>query len=471
MGYRYLNKWVGKNLKHYRLTELIDEGGTSMVFKAYDFDTGKTVAIKVLNEGTSRGRFRREVRAVVRLDHPHILPVFDYDLKDSPAYLVMPFIEGGTLRDLLKARRLSLREVVEMFGQIARALDYAHEEGILHRDIKPGNILIAEDGAPKLADFGIAKEYKIDETVTHWVSRTSTGLISGTPPYMAPEHAQGKGSKHSDIYSLGIVLYEMMVGDVPYRAENPWDLINMHVYAPIPKLRDKRADLPEAMEAVVQKALAKNPEHRFVTASEMAQALEDAFNHQIRPNTLPEHDTTTEFHFLKRDDAQTTHWSLDHIAPLIPDTDLEVDDIRWEGVAHAVWLLFDSWSFDDDLIEEMYGSRLRPLLTRIITQGIFPPARRAQMGGYLSRLYDNRKGVGVLTGTDTGPLLPDIDWVKVEDDDWLMSGQRRHHPFPSFHIARYPVTYQQFRGFLTAKDGYRKQNWWQGLGDVPLSED
>ncbi|MEP7293149.1 MAG: serine/threonine-protein kinase, partial [Chloroflexota bacterium] len=210
-------------------------------------------------------RFRLEARTIARLQHPHILPLYDYGDENDILYLVMAYADGGSLSDRIRRGALPISEIQRLFEQIAGALDYAHRQNVIHRDIKPDNILIDREGHALLADFGIVK---IMEDVGP-ATLTATGGLVGTPAYMSPEQAQGLPvDRRTDIYSLGIVLYEMLAGKQPFSAETPMQLVLKHMTAPVPLLGEFNASLPPALDAVMQHALQKDPAQRYASARE-----------------------------------------------------------------------------------------------------------------------------------------------------------------------------------------------------------
>ncbi len=267
---------TGRQFGPYQIVAPLGEGGMAAVYKAYQPGMERYVALKVLprsyaDDPQFLARFQREARLLAQLQHPHILPVFDFGQADSYTYIVMPFIQSGTLTDQLKGSPVSLARIRQVITQVGEALAYAHGRGLIHRDIKPSNILIDESGNCLLTDFGLAR------MVEDAVNLTSTGTIMGTPAYMSPE--QGSGQKidaRSDIYSLGVVLFEMATGRVPYRAETPIAVVFKHVQDPLPPARSINPDLPEAVELVILKALAKNPEDRYQTAGDLVRAIQAA---------------------------------------------------------------------------------------------------------------------------------------------------------------------------------------------------
>lgn len=259
----------------YEIKEPIGRGGIATVYKAYHPATQRDVAIKILSQDIAddtsfKLRFEREARIVAGLQHIHILPVFDYGQQDETAYLVMPLITGGTLSRKLLSGKLESKEAARLFRQLASALDFAHQHGILHRDIKPGNILLDPSGNALLADFGLTRMIGDDKNIT----RSS---IVGTPAYMSPEQGQGLDlDARSDLYSLGVVLFEMLTGDVPFEAETPVALIFKHVADPLPDVRLTHPEFPPALVAMLEKALAKLPSNRYPSAITMADALDAA---------------------------------------------------------------------------------------------------------------------------------------------------------------------------------------------------
>ncbi|MEW5959951.1 MAG: AAA-like domain-containing protein [Chloroflexota bacterium] len=262
---------IGQTLGQYQIIKPIGAGGMASVYKAYQPGLDRHVAVKVLPAQHAlapgfKERFIREARAVARLSHPNILPIYDVGLAGDLSYFVMKFVSGPTLRALL-GKPMDLPTVSRYIDQLAGALDHAHTQGIIHRDIKPTNILIEDDWL-YLADFGLAKIVMGSQELT------GTGAIVGTPTYLAPEQGEGKPVDHrADIYSLGVVLYEMVTGQVPFDADSPMGIIFKHIYEPLPSPRLFRPDLPAEVEQVILKAMAKDAADRYDKALEMAQEL------------------------------------------------------------------------------------------------------------------------------------------------------------------------------------------------------
>ncbi len=268
---------TGKSLGRYHIVEPLGEGGMASVYKAYDTNLERDVAVKVIRreafspEVVDRmlERFGREAKALSKLTHSNIVPIIDYGNEEGSPYLVMPLIKGGTLKDHLLKKTFGVGEAARLLAPIARALDYAHSHGILHRDVKPGNILITDSGDPLLSDFGVAKILEEGDSST----LTGTGVGLGTPEFMAPEQWVGKASAASDQYSLGVVFFEMVTGHKPYTADTPAAVLLKQANEPLPRPRDFVSDLPDEVEKVLFKCLAKKPEDRYASMAEFASAL------------------------------------------------------------------------------------------------------------------------------------------------------------------------------------------------------
>ncbi len=287
---------IGENLGPYRIMEKLGQGGMATVYKAYQASLDRYVAIKVLHpdlteDPTFTARFQREARLVAKLDHPNIVPVYDFAEHNGYPYIVMKFIEGETLKARLSRTLLSAEEIKRIVEAVGSALAYAHQEGVLHRDIKPSNVLMGKDGRIYLADFGLAR------IAQSGASTLSTDAVLGTPQYISPEQAVGKSDldERTDIYSFGVMLYELAVGQVPFNADTPFSVIYDHIYTPLPLPRSLNPSLPESVERVLLKALAKERADRYATVSEMVAAFQSAWEPSEAPVQAGDEKLTPEF--------------------------------------------------------------------------------------------------------------------------------------------------------------------------------
>ena len=279
----------GKTLGQYQVIKPIGQGGMAKIYLAYQPSIRREVAIKVMSSPLQQSvnsikRFAQEVEVIAHLQHPQIIPVYDFGELDDQIYIVMAYIRGGTLADRIDQAPNGLpnQKIIRLLDLIAEGLDYAHAKGIVHRDLKPNNILIDESGHPYIADFGLAKltEGKIELTNT---------MMTGTAAYMAPEIAQsGKSTKRADVYAIGIILFEMLTGKLPFQGETPYKMLSAHIHQPVPNIHKFRPDLPEAVQTVMDKVLAKDPVNRFATTGELTNAFKDALNSPSQTTALTE---------------------------------------------------------------------------------------------------------------------------------------------------------------------------------------
>lgn len=267
----------GENVGPYRIITQLGQGGMATVFKAYHPALDRYVAIKVLHPAFMEdpgflARFQREAKVVASLDHPNIVPIYDFAEHRGSPYLVMKFIEGETLKARMMSGPLSKTEGLRIIERVGAGLGYAHNKGILHRDIKPSNILLAPDGGVYLADFGLARIAEAGE------STLSSDTMLGTPQYISPEQARGEKNLDAgtDIYSFGVVLYELVVGRVPFSADTPFSIIHDHIYKPLPRPRAINPTVPETVERVLFKALAKNRKDRYAKVEDLVAAFREA---------------------------------------------------------------------------------------------------------------------------------------------------------------------------------------------------
>ena len=272
---------TGQVLGHYRIKRPVGYGGMATVFLAEDINLRRDIAVKVFEPTGSDSadffrRFEREAQVLAQLDHPNILPVYDFGQQNGVAYLITPYISGGSLRELLHARgTLSIPETVRLMTQILHALQYAHDRGLVHRDIKPGNMLLKQDGTILLSDFGLVKIVSSGSLTGMESLATLTGhMIAGTPDYMAPEQIAAQTMPASDIYSVGVVIYEMLTGAHLFTAsDSSMGVLMKHLYEQPRPLREVNPNVSPQFEAVVMRALEKDPANRYQSPTEFLQAL------------------------------------------------------------------------------------------------------------------------------------------------------------------------------------------------------
>jgi eukaryotic-like serine/threonine-protein kinase len=258
----------------YELVELIGRGGMSSVWRSHDRLLDRTVAIKVLHEQYTTDeeyveRFRREARSVAQLSHPNIVTVIDRGEEGGRQYIVFEYVEGENLKQVIeRSGPLPVRDALLLALQMARALGFAHDRGLIHRDVKPQNVLLNENGQAKMTDFGIARSVDVDGV-------TITGTVLGTSEYIAPEQARGQRvDALTDVYSLGVVLYELLTGGVPFQGENFVAIALRHVNEPAPSVLQRRPDVPPRLGVAIERAMAKRPEDRFASMGELVAELE-----------------------------------------------------------------------------------------------------------------------------------------------------------------------------------------------------
>ncbi|GAB4523140.1 MAG: hypothetical protein Fur0018_05730 [Anaerolineales bacterium] len=270
--------WIGKKLKdRYEIESLLGQGGMSAVYKAYDPNLKRDVAVKLIHAHLSDDpefvrRFEDEAAAVARLSHPNIVDVYDFDHDEQAYFMVLEYLRGETLQQRLRRlneqdQHMPLEDVVKICAQICEAVDYAHQNGVIHRDLKPANVMISPEGKAVLMDFGIVK-------IVGDQHHTATGTVLGTALYMSPEQVRGSTiDQRSDIYSLGVMLFEMLSGKPPFEAESAMTVMRMHLDAPVPDIHEVAPDVPDGMRTILQRALEKFPDQRYQTAGDMASDL------------------------------------------------------------------------------------------------------------------------------------------------------------------------------------------------------
>lgn len=261
----------------YQLKERIGRGGMAEVYRAEDPRTQRSVAVKIISadiaeEPTFLKRFAQEINLIAKLEHSGIVPLYDVGEAHGRPYLVMRYMPNGTLAERVEAGAIPLAEASHIITRVASALDFAHSHGIVHRDLKPGNILLDKEGEPYIADFGISK--LVGQSTAHTLSRT--GMTMGTPAYMSPEQFRGESSLdgRADVYALGVLLFQMVSGQLPFNADTPHGLMYHHLETPVPDIRTLHPEFPTDLSLVLQQALAKRREARYPTAGAFARDLQ-----------------------------------------------------------------------------------------------------------------------------------------------------------------------------------------------------
>ncbi len=270
---------IGTTIGSYKIVEKLGRGGMATVYKGRHTRLKRDVAIKVLHpmlndDDSFLRRFAREAQLVAKLEHPHIVPVYDFAEHEGQPYLVMRLVEGDTLKDRMTKGTLSRDEILRIAQAVADGLDYAHRQGVLHRDIKPSNVMLTSANGVYIADFGLARMAQAGE------STLSQDMIMGTPQYISPEQAMGNKDLdgRTDLYSFAIILYELVTGQTPFQSETTYSIIHMQIFDPPPPPSEVNENISPEMEAVLLKALSKEPQERYATGRELVAAYRDAFN-------------------------------------------------------------------------------------------------------------------------------------------------------------------------------------------------
>lgn len=369
-----MNLQEGQKIGGYEIVGQIGQGGMATVYKAYHERLDRFVALKLmhttfLQDEDFRARFQREARIVARLENQYIVPIYDYNEHDNVPYLVMKHVAGMTLKRRVIKTGLTLYESYVFLSKIAEGIDYAHQQGILHRDMKPSNILIDGNDQPYITDFGLARIAEAgSSTISH-------DMMLGTPFYISPEQAQGSKDLDSrtDIYSLGVILYELITGQVPFQADTPYAIVHGHIYTEPEPPSSKNPDLSEAIDRVLDKALAKNPQERYPTASALMKAFGAALENPAP--SYPDSSLYNDLGDVYVDDGQTVIEPSDARnvkppkrpippqSPMIPspqvpqpDIKVELGDFNWDNIRDGLRSGAQSIA---EMIEERIDTELR----------------------------------------------------------------------------------------------------------------
>ena len=347
---------VGQTIGVYHIESLLGTGGMATVYRAYHPALDRYVALKVMHPMFQEdkgflSRFTREARIVGKLEHPNIVPIYDFNENNGQPYLVMKYIDGKTLKQVMEETPPTLQRILQIIRQVATALDYAHQHGVLHRDVKPSNVLITHDHQIYLADFGLARLVQAGD------STMSAGMIVGTPNYISPEQAYGEVEvgAESDLYNLAVMLYELVVGQLPFVANSPMATIHKHIYEIPSTPSSLNEELPPLVDAVLLKGLEKNPADRYHRASELAQAFEHAIEASGLRALSPERSQIKPKH--RHPDSTVTAPPLNQQQPL--SVVLTTDKPKQQPSKRPVFLLDDEQQWSHLPMEEILRRRLK----------------------------------------------------------------------------------------------------------------
>jgi serine/threonine protein kinase len=447
----FMQEWLGKTIGKVRIDKYLAHGGMAEVYLGSHLSLDRPVAIKILHKHIEEDRnllerFQREAKVVAGLRHPNIVQVFDFDATDGHPYIVMEYLKGPTLATYLSSideqgARLPLHQVARLLKALASALDYAHSQGVIHRDIKPGNVILhgktdeipldrplTNDVEIILTDFGLVR-------IEHAASKTATGLISGTPAYMSPEQARGDKTDHrTDIYSLGIVLYEMLAGRPPFEAKNTMALLHKQIHETPPPI----AGISPAVQAVINRALAKKPADRYQTCDQMAVDFSLAIGMTAKTETIIE----------TAPDHRTEHISSVSVKPKTANRGL-----IWIGVGSLLVLCLLVFAFGTfRVLSALPGSsKATQTPSPEITNPPLSPSPSESVG-----LPDTEGMVEIPSGTYEVGLTPADKYHTAPISI----------PLTNFWIDKYQTTNAQYQQYLN-KTSEQPGEIWPGEGDHP----
>lgn len=321
-----MSSLIGKKLGNYKISAMLGQGGMAAVYRARQESMARDVALKVIDTSEDSKdffqKFQSEARTIAALSHPHIIKVFDYGIQDQYAYLVMELLPGGTIGRVLKKGALPVRATYRVLQQLCEALDYAHLKGIVHRDLKPQNVLLDENRNVILTDFGIARLLQRFPISLSGMNES----VTGTPGYMAPEQWRNENiNARTDIYALGVMMFEMLAGRLPFAGSTPKSMMYLHTFHNPPHLRSLRPEIPEGVEQVVLRAMAKDPAQRFPSAGDLLVAFRDALGGVSAAGAFSDPELEEQFAQQFAPNFELGPVRLDPNAVPIPDVELKED--------------------------------------------------------------------------------------------------------------------------------------------------
>jgi serine/threonine protein kinase len=321
-----MSSLIGKKLGNYKISAMLGQGGMAAVYRARQESMARDVALKVIDTSEDSKdffqKFQSEARTIAALSHPHIIKVFDYGIQDQYAYLVMELLPGGTIGRVLKKGALPVRATYRVLQQLCEALDYAHLKGIVHRDLKPQNVLLDENRNVILTDFGIARLLQRFPINLSGINES----VTGTPGYMAPEQWRNENiTARTDIYALGVMIFEMLAGRLPFAGSTPKSMMYLHTFHNPPHLRSLRPEIPESVEQVVLRSMAKDPAQRFPSAGDLLVAFRDALGGVSAAGAFSDPDLEEQFAQQFGQSFEPGPVRLDPNAVPIPDVELKAD--------------------------------------------------------------------------------------------------------------------------------------------------
>lgn len=458
---------IGQSIGRYQILARLGEGGMAVVYKARDTRLERDVALKLIRltafpaemHSNILARFEREAKSLARLSHPSIVTVFDYGEHDGAPFLALEYCPGGDLKNRLTGQPMDWREAIQLILPIARAMSYSHKQGIIHRDVKPSNVMFTGEGDPKLSDFGIAKMLETDNVAT----LTGTGVGIGTPGYMAPEQWTGETSPQSDQYGLGVVLYELLTGRKPYEADTPAGILIKQTSQPLPPPRQFTAAIPTAVESAILKVLDRDPAERYPDMDAFIKAFEGLLQQTPVVETLTTirdpNKTLAVVPVVVVEERPRTPTPVDLKTPATPLTDTK--PINWKmiiiGAAALVVLVgivWGGWQFSRGslFVPKPSATPSQTATPRPTDTPVATPTPELGIGSTLTREKDGMVMVYVpadefIMGSDADDALAECQKFTSDcDRDWFTDEEPPHQvSLDAYYIDVYEVSNAQYQ--------------------------